>query len=160
MPKLHPIETKEKNDLLRTECLNCPEWDLGREDILQVGILPIFPPSEGYHIITAIYVFSRYLFLYPVTRITATAAAPVIMDFLCKHTYLPTTLITDLGTQFIAQVFHEVAAVLEIELKHATMKHAQTIGILERTHASVKTRVKGVTEISDTVDVNFSPWQY
>ena len=141
------IQTKRiNNDLLRTELLNCPEWDLGPEDILQMDILPNLPPIGGYdHIITAIDVFSRYLFAYPVTRITASAVARVIMDILCKHTYLPTTIITDLGTQFNAQVTHEVDAVLGIELKHATMKHAQTIGILERTHASVKTHLKAAT---------------
>ena len=64
------------------------------------------------------------------------------MDILCKHIYLPTTIITDLGTQFKPQVPHEIAAVLGIQLKHATMKHAQTIGLLERTHASVKTHLK------------------
>ena len=141
------IQTKRiNNDLLRTELLNCPEWDLGPEDILQMDILPNLPPSEGYdHIITAIDVFSRYLFAYPATRITATAVSKVIMDILCKHTYLPTTIITDLGTQFNAQVTHEIAAVLGIEMKHATMKHAQTIGLLERTHASVKTHLKAAT---------------
>ena len=141
------IQTKRiNNDLLRTELLNCPEWDLGPEDILQMDILPNLPPSGGYdHIITAIDVFSRYLFAYPVTRITATSVARVIMDILCKHTYLPTTIITDLGTQFNAQVTHEVTAVLGVELKHATLKLAQTIGLLERTHASVKTQLKAAT---------------
>ena len=141
------IQTKRiNNDLLRTELLNCPEWDLGPEDILQMDILPNLPPSGGYdHIITAIDVFSRYLFAYPATRITATAVSKVIIDILCKHTYLPTTIITDLGTQFNAQVTHEIAAVLGIEMKHATMKHAQTIGLLERTHASVKTHLKAAT---------------
>ena len=67
------------------------------------------------------------------------------MDILCKHTYLPTTIITDLGTQFNAQITHEVAAVLGIELKHTAMKHAQTIGLLERTHASVKPHLKAAT---------------
>ena len=134
------------NDLLKTELLNCPEWDLGPEDILQMDILPNFPPSGGYDIIiTAIDVFSRYLFAYPVTRITAPAVAKVIMDILCKHTYLPTTIITDKGTQFNSQVTKEVAAVLNIELKHATTKHAQTIGLLERTHASVEAHLKAAT---------------
>ena len=111
-----------------------------------MDILSNLPPSGGYdHIITAIDVFSKYLFAYPVTRITATTVSRVIMDILCKHTYLPTTIITDLGTQFNAQRTHEVAAVLGIELKHATMKHAQTIGLLERTHASVKTHLKAAT---------------
>ena len=134
------------NDLLKTELLNCPEWDLGPEDILQMDILPNLPPSGGYdNIITAIDVFSRYLFAYPVTRITAPAVAKIIMDILCKHTYLPTTIITDMGTQFNSQVTKEVAAVLNIELKHATTKHAQTIGLLERTHASVKAHLKAAT---------------
>ena len=111
-----------------------------------MDILPNLPPSGGNdHIITAIDVFSRYLFAYPVTRITATSVAREIMDILCKHTYLPTTIITDLGTQFNAQVTHEVTAVLGVELKHATMKHPQTIGLLERTHASVKTQLKAAT---------------
>ena len=141
------IQTKRiNNDLLKTELLNCPEWDLDPEDILQKDILPNLPPSGGYdHITTALDDFSRCLFAYPVTRITATALSRVIMDILCKHTYLPTTIITDLGTQFNAQTIHEVAAVLGIELKQATMKHAQTIGLLERTHASVKTHLKAAT---------------
>ena len=111
-----------------------------------MDILPNLLPSGGFdHIITAIDVFSRYLFAYPVTRITATAVSKIIMDILCKHTYLPTTITTDLGTQFNAQVTHEVATVLGIELKHATMKHAHTIGLLETTHASVKTHLKAAT---------------
>ena len=67
------------------------------------------------------------------------------MDILCKHNYLPTTIITYLGTQFNAEVAHGVTAVLGVELKHATMKHAQTIGLLERTHTSVKTQLKAAT---------------
>ena len=92
-----------------------------------MDVLPNLPPSGGYdHIITAIDVVSRYLFAYPVTRITATAVSRVIVDILGKHTYLPTTLVTDLGTQFNAQVTHEVAAVLGIERKHATWPNNET----------------------------------
>ena len=84
------FQTKRiNNDLLRTELLNCPQLDLGIEDIIQMDILPNLPPSGGYdHIITAIDVFSRYLFAYPVPRIPATAVSRVIMDILCKHTFL------------------------------------------------------------------------
>ena len=129
------------NDLQKTELLNCPEWDLDPEDILQMDILPNFPPSGGFdNVITAIDVFSRYLFAYPTTRITAPTVARVIMDSLCKHTFLPTTIITDMGTQFNSQITREVAAVIGVELKHA-----QTIGMLERTHATVKTHLKAAT---------------
>ena len=56
-----------------------------------------------------------------------------------KHAYLPTTIISDNGSVFIFQVIKEVAEVLGITLQHATTKHAQTIGMLERTHASLMT---------------------
>ena len=55
-----------------------------------------------------------------------------------KHAYLPTTLISDKGTAFMSHVIKEVAGFLGITLKHATTKHAQTIGLLERSHASIK----------------------
>ena len=138
------VENKRiNNDLLKTELLKFPEWDVGPEYILQMDILPNLPPSGGFdNIITAIDVFSRYFFAYPTTRITAPTVARVIMDILYKHTYLPTTIITDMGTYFNSQNTREVAAVLGVELKHASTKHAQTIGMLEPTHATVKAHLK------------------
>ena len=59
-----------------------------------------------------------------------------------KHAYLPTTIISDKGTAITSHVIKEVAGVLGITLKHATTKHAQTIGLLERSHASIKQSLK------------------
>ena len=59
-----------------------------------------------------------------------------------KHAYLPTTLISDKGTAFMSHVIKEVAGVLGITLKHATAKHGQSIGPLERYHASIKQALK------------------
>ena len=59
-----------------------------------------------------------------------------------KHAYLPTTLISHKGTAFTSHVIKEVAGVLGITLKHATTKHAQTIGLLERSHTSIKQSLK------------------
>ena len=131
------------NTQLRPELLNCPEFDLGPEDILQMDILPALPPSGGFqHVITAVDVFSRYLFAYPTSNPTAPAMAKVLIDIMCKHCYLPTKIITDKGSVFTSQVMDEVAVVLGVRLKIATTKHAQTIGILERSHASLKTTLK------------------
>ena len=59
-----------------------------------------------------------------------------------KHAYLPTTLISDKGTDFTSHVIKVVDGVLGITLKHAKTKHAQTIGLLEQSHASIKQRLK------------------
>ena len=131
------------NSSITPELLNLPEWDLGPEDAMQIDLLPHLPPSGGYeNIITAMDVFSRYLFAYPVTDASATNTAKVIIDIMTKHTYLPTTLITDKGTAFTSRLVAEVAQILGIRIKCATTKHPQTIGKLERTHASHKTNLK------------------
>ena len=59
-----------------------------------------------------------------------------------KHAYLPTTLISDKGTVITSYVIKEVAGVLGVTLKPATTKHAQTIGLLERSQASIKQSLK------------------
>ena len=131
------------NTRITPELIHIPEWDLGPEDLMQVDLLPEIPPSGGYeNIITAIDVSSRYAFAYPVSNPTAVNTAKVIKDIKTRHAYLPTLIITDKGSVFVSEVIHEVAEILGISLKHATTKHAQTIGVLERAHATIKSSLK------------------
>ena len=131
------------NNTITPELLNLPEWDLGPEDAMQIDLLPNLPTSGGYQtVMTAIDVFSRYLFAYPLIEATATSVAKVIIDIMTKHSYLPTTLITDKGSAFTSTIIAEITQLLGITLKCATTKHTQTIGKLERTHASLKTNLK------------------
>ena len=110
---------------------------------MQIDLLPELPPSGGYeNIITAIDVFARYAFAYPVSNPTAVNTAKVIIDNMTKHAYLHTLIITNKGSVFGSQDLHEFAEILGINLKHATTKHAQTIGVLERAHATIKTSSK------------------
>ena len=41
--------------------------------------------------------------------------------------------------------YAQVASVRGIDLKHAIIKHAQTLGLLERNHALVKTHLEAAT---------------
>ena len=113
------------------------------EDAMQIDLVPELPPSGGYRkIVAAMDVFSRYLFAYPNSNQVANTIAKVLILIMMKHAYLPTTLISDRGTAFTSHVIKEVAGVLGITLKHATTKHAQTIGLLERSHMSIKQALK------------------
>ena len=110
---------------------------------MQIDLVPQLPPSGGYeNIVTAMDVFSRFLFAYPTSNQDAKTIAKVLNDIMTKHAYLPTKHISDKGTAFKSHVIEEVAGVLGITLKHATTKHAQTIGLLERSHASIKQALK------------------
>ena len=117
------------------------DFSMGPEDILEVDILPNLPSSAGYqHMITMIDVFSRYLFAYPTQNMTAQTVEKSSLT--SRHAYLPTTTTSDKGSQFTAEVVQKITKILDIEIRNATTKHAQTIGILERTHASIKTALK------------------
>ena len=129
--------------------LTCPplqnpnEHITAPEDAIQIDLVPELPPSGGYeNIVTAMDVFSRYLFAYPTANQDSKTFAKVLINIMTKHAYLPTTLISDKGTAFMSHVIKEVAGVPGITLKHATTKHAQTIGLLERSHASIKQALK------------------
>ena len=91
---------------------------------------------------TAMDVFSRYLYAHPTSNQDAKTIAKVLINIMTNHAYLPTTLISDKGRAFLSHVIKEVVGVLGITLKHATTKHAQTIGLVERSQASIKQALK------------------
>ena len=131
------------NTRITPELVHIPKWDVGTENLMRIDLFPELPPSGGYEIIiTAIDVFSRLAFAYPVSNFTAVNTAKVIIDIMTRHAYLPTLTKTDKTSVFICQNFHEVAERLGINLTHATTKHAQTIGVLERAHETIKFSLK------------------
>ena len=71
-------DTRIKNTRITPELIDIPDGDLGPEDFMQIDLLPELPPSGRYeNIITAIDVFSRYAFAYPVSSPTAVNTAKV-----------------------------------------------------------------------------------
>ena len=110
---------------------------------MQINQLPELPPSGGYEdITTAKDVFSGYAIAYPVSNPTAVNTAKFIIDIMTRHAYLPALIITDKRNVFNSLVIHEVAEILGINLKHATTKRAQTNGVPERAHSTIKTSLK------------------
>ena len=132
--------------------INNTEHVLGPEYILEIDILPNLPKSAGYkNIVTRIDVFSRYLFAYPTQNVTAKT-----IDVKTRHAYIPTLMLSDKGPQFRSEVVAETTQILKIRIGHAYMKYAQTIGILEKTHASIKTAVKISPEKEAQCGINMS----
>ena len=110
---------------------------------MQIDLMPGLPSSGGHeNFVTAMHVFSRQLFAYPTSNQDAKTIAKVIINIMTKHAYLPKTLISDKGLAFMSHVIKEVPGVLGITLKHIATKHAQTFGLLERSHASIKQTLK------------------
>ena len=134
------------NNQSRPKMFNNTEHILGPEDILEIDILSNLPNSAGYrNIVTMIDVFSRYLFAYPTQNVTAKTIGRCIVDVMTRHGSLPTLILSDEGSQFRSEVVAEITQILDTQISHASTKHAQTIGILERTLASIETALKTST---------------
>ena len=94
------------NTRITPELIHIQDWDLGPADLMQIDLLPELPPSGGHeNIITAIDVFSRYAFAYPVSNRTAVNTAKVIIDIMTRHAHLSTLLITDKGSVFFLKLY-------------------------------------------------------
>ena len=136
-------ESRIDRNLTRPPLQNPNEHISAPEDAMQIDLGPELPPSVCYeNIVTAMAVFSRYLFVYPTSNQDAKTIGKVLINIVAKHAYIQTTIISDKGTVFVSHVIEEDAGVLGITLKHATKKHGQTIGLLERSHASMKQALK------------------
>ena len=115
---------------------------LGTEEVLEIDILPNLPIPQDTNTVTMLDVFPRYLFAYTTQNVTAKTIGRCTVDVMPRHAYLSTLILSNKGSQFRSEALAEITEILEIQVGHASTKHAQTIGILERTHASIKTAPK------------------
>ena len=137
----------ENHELLEASSLKTPEHITLPEDAMQFDLAPELPPFGSYgNFVTAMDLFYPVLFAYPTSNQDAKTIAKVITNILKKDAYLPTTLFSDNGSAFVSRAVKEVADVLGITLKHTTTKHAQLIGLLKQSHASVKQALKIETD--------------
>ena len=60
------------------------------------------------------------------------------MQIFTPHAYVPRHIITDKGSAFTSQVIKELVDASGFHIDHPTVKHAQTIGMFERSHQMLK----------------------
>ena len=133
-------ESRIDRSFTRPFVQNHNEHITAAEDVL----VPELTPSGVYEIIVTD-IFSIFSFAYPVSNQDATTFAKIISNFLPQHAYLQSTTILDRRPACLSHVIKEVADVLGTILKHATTKHTQAVGMLERSHTSIKETLKTET---------------
>ena len=98
------------------------------------------------YVLSGIDAFTLYLFAVPLTNVYADTVARKLVKVFFQHSYIPQTIHSDLGTNFTSELMSESARLLEVNLKHASLKHPQTIGAIERSHGTLKRISKLNTE--------------
>ena len=119
---------------------------------MHVDILEPFPSSPYKYVLTAIDVLTKYLFAAPLTASSEISVAGALVSIMFQHKYIPKEILSDLGTQFVSDLFQEITQLLEKKTYHASLKHPQTIGIVERAHAA-RTRV-----LKLNINQSFTNW--
>ena len=96
------------NSTITPPLIDMSKIAMGPEHALQMDIKPFDDPSGGYNaVIRATEVFSRYLFAYSVVRIDTKTVTRVLTDIITRHCYLPTTKLTDKGSQIISEAMQQ-----------------------------------------------------
>ena len=107
-------------------------------DTMQIDLVGKLQASPHTFVLTAIDVFSRYLFAVALTKGESDNVAKALISIFLRHAYIPRMIICDLGTAFTSTLMTALTAQLEVQLKYCTLKHAQSIGLVERSHGPLK----------------------
>ena len=113
--------------------------------MMQIDLVGQFQSPVYKYVLSGIDVFSKYLLAVPLTSAHAGTVAKALVSIFF-YSYIPTKILSDFGTSFVAELIHELSKLLEIHLEHASLKHPQTIGVVERSHAAVKRILKLKTD--------------
>ena len=111
-------------------------------DMMQIDLVGPFQSPIYKYVLSGIDVFCNYSFAIPLTSAHAGTVAKALVSIFFQHSYFPKTILSDLVTSFVAKLLHELTNLLQIKLQHASLKHPQTIVVVERSHFAWKRILK------------------
>lgn len=114
-----------------------------RFEHIHLDIVGPFPPSRGYmYCLTMIDRFSRWLEAVPITDITAETIARSFFETWVARFGVPTTITTDQGRQFEANLFKSLSVLLGVKRVRSTAFHPMSNGMIENVHRPWKSALK------------------
>jgi transposase InsO family protein len=137
----HLCNTHKENKSLKVEKLRPFKRDQSVMTHVHIDLVgKISPPGSSgeKYLLTVICAFTRYLEVFPLHDMTAFSVAHAFVHgWILRHS-CPVCIVSDLGRQFVSEVWQEVCAILKIKHTHTTAHHQQSNGRLERQHGTIK----------------------
>ena len=100
--------------------------------MLQIDLVGPLKSTQFQSVLSGIEVLTKYLFAVPLTNgLANTVTRELIKMFSNTATFRKQYLVTLLRTNFTWELVPELASLLEVKLKHASLKHPQIIGAVE-----------------------------
>jgi len=95
--------------------------------------------TESRYLVTFIDRATRWVEATPIADITAETISSVFLNTWVSRFGVPLYVVTDRGTQFEAEMFHQLSKVIGFHRLRSTAYHPQTNGMVERFHRTLKT---------------------
>lgn len=115
---------------------NTPEKPFDQLSIDTIGPLPCTANNNKYAV-TIICNLSKFLIIVPIENKEANTVAQAIVNNVFLSFGLCHTVLTDMGTEYINQVFTEITKLLNITHLRSTPYHPHTMGTIERSHRTL-----------------------
>ena len=110
-----------------------------------MDIIGPLPPSEGYkYILTIIDRATRWTEVFPLRTQSADTCLKHVIQWISRYG-LPETIVTDRGTNFTSDLWHDVIENIGVKVQHTTSYNPEANGIIERFHRTLKTAIAATT---------------
>ena len=82
---------------------------------------------------------SKSIIVVPMKEIRAIEVAQTLLEHIFQHHGLPTTIVSDRGTQFVSMLWTEVCRLVKITRRLSSVFHLETDGAMERANQELET---------------------
>lgn len=125
---------------------------------ISVDFVTDLPLSEGcMNIMVVVDRLTKYRYLIPCASITAPAMAQLFYRHVWVHRGLPTTIVSDRGTQFVSAFWDELCKQLKIDARLSTAFHPETDGQTENANAVMEQVLRAYTNYQQDDWVTWLP---
>ena len=112
-----------------------------------IDLVGPFPASDRKHkyILTCVDFATRYPEAIPLQKIDSETVAEALLSIFARVGF-PAEILSDNGTQFTSEMMKETMRLISVSQLHSTIYHAQTNGLVERFHSTLKSMMRKMSE--------------
>ena len=119
-----------------------------------------YPTSPHKYVLTAIDIFVETFLCCTVNK-SKRINRSLSIGFYCVQLRLyPKKIMSELGTQLVSELFHDLTKLLEITISQDSLKHPHTTGVNKRSHAALN-RILNLTATEPSrTSIDLYHWLY